>query len=80
MSIKWVLGCSWATVVFDCCFRFDRETVGLVLGERERERERLWRLSVLAMLELRSCFISGLVFGFSLVREKKKRGDPIVGF
>jgi len=76
MSIKWVLGCSWATVVFDCCFRFDRETVGLVLGkkerERERERETWWRLNVLAMLELRRYFISGLGFGFSLVRDKKK--------
>jgi hypothetical protein len=40
MSIKWVMECSWATVVFDCCFRFDRETVGLVLGKKERERER----------------------------------------
>jgi hypothetical protein len=40
MSIKWVMGCSWATVVFDCCFRFDKETVGLVLGKKERERER----------------------------------------
>lgn len=69
MSIKWVLGCSWATVVFDCCFRFDRETVGLVLGKKERkrgrERETWWRLYVLAMLELRSCFYFG--FGFSLV-------------
>jgi hypothetical protein len=49
---------------FDCCFRFDRETVGLVLGkkERERERETWWRLYVLAMLQRRSCFISGLGF------------------
>jgi hypothetical protein len=70
MSIKWVMGCSWAIVVFDCCFRFDKETVGLVLGKKERERERerdWWRLYVLAMLELRSCF------GFSMVRDRKKK-------
>jgi len=47
--------------------------------KKERERETWWRLYVLAMLELRSCF------GFSTVRDRKKnRGErgwrAIVGF
>jgi hypothetical protein len=66
MSIEWVLGCSWATVVVDCCFRFDRETVGLVLGKKEKKRERDM-MEVVCACHVRAEELFYFGFGFSLV-------------